>query len=207
MNLQIHLIQRLLHVLEVDGGQLNQVVSMPPQRADGADFLVGAERTAQKTYGVQMLNPLAVFHVGLSARHVFQVLSVDQAGLDLPLFQDLKQRNPIHARRFHRHSADLALLQPVSQSLQVGREGSETANRLWVSICWHRNENFCGADINSGGIRFHHWQPRNFASFSFAHGNSLLASSPARRPEPCKKAVSQTRSSTSSIEAAMSSLY
>lgn len=42
-----------------------------------------------------MLNPLAVFDVSLlPARHILQMLRIDQAGLDLPLFEDLEQRNP-----------------------------------------------------------------------------------------------------------------
>jgi len=58
-----------------------------------------------------MLNPLAVFDVSLlPARHILQMLRIDQAGLDLPLLEDLEQRNPIHTGRFHRQRADLTLL-------------------------------------------------------------------------------------------------
>jgi hypothetical protein len=47
VNLQIHLVQRLLHVLEMKGGQLNEIIAMTPSRTDCADFVVRAKRASQ----------------------------------------------------------------------------------------------------------------------------------------------------------------
>jgi hypothetical protein len=52
--------------------------------------------------------PLAFLHVGLPPRHVFGVLRVDQHHLDAMLFENVVQRDPIHARRLHRHCIDPA---------------------------------------------------------------------------------------------------
>jgi hypothetical protein len=47
MELEIHLIQRLLHVVDVSCGHLHQALSMPEQRPDGAEFLFRAIRRPQ----------------------------------------------------------------------------------------------------------------------------------------------------------------
>jgi len=65
-------------MLEMNRGQLDQIVPMPPQGAKPTDLIVRAKRAAQKTCRMQILNPLAVFDVGLlPSRYVLQMLSID----------------------------------------------------------------------------------------------------------------------------------
>ena len=88
---------------------------MPHQRTNFADGLFGAKRRLQQTHRMQILKPLAIQDVGLSARNVMDMLSIDQMDFNAASFQDLKQRYPIDAGGFHGHGIDAALLQPVGQ--------------------------------------------------------------------------------------------
>ena len=152
---------------------------------------------------MQMLNPLTVFYVGLSSRHIFYMVGVHQADIDLALFQNLKQRDSIHACRFHCHRSNLALFEPVGQFLQLNRECLETTNRLGVPIRRHRYEYLRGANVDTRGIGFDDGQTDSF--FSFVRHKSLLVC-PSRRPGPCKRS-SLPNEIITLHSSAMSSLY
>jgi hypothetical protein len=57
-----------------EGGAL----PMPPDQADGTDGLGWTVRRTQKTHRVEILQPLTIAHVGLTARHILYVASVHQ---------------------------------------------------------------------------------------------------------------------------------
>src|SRR2546427_12377447 len=71
---------------------------MPPDRADGTDGLRWTVRRTQKTHRVEILQPLTIAHVGLTARHILYVASVHQTHSETVILQNLKQRNPEHSR-------------------------------------------------------------------------------------------------------------
>jgi hypothetical protein len=83
---------------------------------------------------MQLLQPLAVEHVGLTARDVFRLTGIDKQHFEAPLHQKLVERNPVNARGFHRHRLDLALLQPVGQSAEISGKGPEAAHILPFGI-------------------------------------------------------------------------
>jgi hypothetical protein len=60
MQLEIHLVQRLLHVLHVVARQFDQAVPVPQQRAHRAHLRGWAKRCPQQPDGVQVLQPLAI---------------------------------------------------------------------------------------------------------------------------------------------------
>ena len=60
MQLQIHLVQRLLHVVHVCRRHLHQALPMPQQRSHRADFLRRPIGGPQQTHRMQELQPLAV---------------------------------------------------------------------------------------------------------------------------------------------------
>jgi hypothetical protein len=119
-------------MLEMKGGQPDKVVAMTPQRTNRANFIVGTKGPAQQPHRMKVLNPLAVGNIGLPAWHVLDVMGVDQSHVNLVLFQNLEQRNPIHCGRFHGYGPGLALLKPVRQSFQIDGEGGEAPDRLWA---------------------------------------------------------------------------
>lgn len=131
---------------------MNEILAMAPQGTDGAGFVVGAKRSAQEPNRVQVLKPLAVGNVGLSPWQVLDVMSVDEPHVDLALLQDLEQRNPIDAGRFHRHGTDSAVLKPVGQSLQIDGERWEIPGWFRITIYGNRHEHLRCADINPCGM-------------------------------------------------------
>jgi len=108
MNLKVHLIECLLHVLKMNRGHLDQAIAMAPQRAEGTDLLIGTERTSEESHRVQVLQPLTIGHVALSTRHVFHVSGIDQASFDAAFLQNLEQRNPVDSGGFHNHGSNPA---------------------------------------------------------------------------------------------------
>jgi hypothetical protein len=59
LDLHVHLRQRLLHMLHVLAGHLDQIVAVPHERTYRAHIPLRPERRMQQTHRVQMLNPLA----------------------------------------------------------------------------------------------------------------------------------------------------
>jgi hypothetical protein len=45
MKLNVHLVERLLHMLQMNGGQLDEVVTMAPQRSNRTDLVDWPERS------------------------------------------------------------------------------------------------------------------------------------------------------------------
>src|SRR5271157_2748614 len=142
---------------------------------------------------MKVLNPLAILNIGLSAGHVLDVMGVDQPHIDLALLQYLEQWDPVHSGRLHRHGSNLALLKPVCESLQSDGKRWERPNWLFVAPT--------SIPAALGSIT-----GRMPTLFRFL-GTTYSLSAPRRRPGPCKKVVSQTRSSASPSEATRSSLY
>jgi len=82
--------------------------------------------------------------------------SVDQTDLEPAIFQNLEQRNPVHASRFHRDCLYPALLEPIGQQVQVLCKSRKRADVLSHAIRRYSYKNFRRPDINSGGVRPHH---------------------------------------------------
>src|ERR1700693_5518993 len=101
MNLKIHLVQGLLHMQDVLSCHLDQAAAMSPERSYGADESRWPETGTEESNRMQVLEPLAIGCVCLPARNVLHVLCVDQIDLESPSFQDLVDRNPVHAGRLH----------------------------------------------------------------------------------------------------------
>jgi hypothetical protein len=62
---------------------------------------------------VQLLQPATILHVAFTARHVLGASGVDQHHLEARRFELLEQRNPVDARRFHRHGFNAAAFEPL----------------------------------------------------------------------------------------------
>jgi len=79
--LDVHLGERLLHVLRTAGLASEQYLALARQTAQLTHRFAGAERTLQQAVGVQLLQPLALKYVTLSAGHVLDVPGVDEEAL------------------------------------------------------------------------------------------------------------------------------
>ena len=94
VQLHVHLHERLLHVLNVCGGVVDQPLAMAQVRAQTHAFVAGTEAPAQLAMLVELLQPLA--HIRLAAGDVLHVVRVHEQHLEPARFEDLKGRNPVH---------------------------------------------------------------------------------------------------------------
>ena len=101
MELEIHLGQRLLHVLNMCGGVVQQALTLAQIGAQRRDVTLGPEAGAQQAIGMQPLEPLRVTDVGFASRNVSGISGVDEKYLEPMLFKDLVDGDPIDAGRFH----------------------------------------------------------------------------------------------------------
>src|SRR5258707_391302 len=95
----------------------NEACPVAPQRANRANHSWGTKAGSQQAYGVEILNPLAIGDVALSAWNVLEVMCVDQEDFDAAGLQDLVHRNPVHTGGLHCHGANTAALKPIRELL------------------------------------------------------------------------------------------
>src|SRR3954453_5220397 len=80
----------------------------------------------------QLRNPLCVFHIGLTARHVFDVVSVAHNQVDVPL-QHGVDRLPVHAGAFHADVSDAMLGKPRSECFELAQACSTLMQAIALS--------------------------------------------------------------------------
>jgi hypothetical protein len=117
VQLQIHLLQGLLHQLNLHRGPLHQVLAVSPVATQHTDRIGRAKRPCQHPVGMQLLKPLAILHVGLAARQVLGLAGIHQVDLDPVLLQHLHDRNPVHPGRFDGHRGHATRLEPLGHRL------------------------------------------------------------------------------------------
>jgi hypothetical protein len=122
VQLQIHLHQGLLHVLDVRGRVLEQSLAMPHVGAERNDLCPGAKAGTEQPVRVELLDPLRVVDVGLAARHVLRVARVDEHDLEPTRLEDLEQRDPVDTGRLHRDRVDAETDKPVGERDQIRGE-------------------------------------------------------------------------------------
>jgi hypothetical protein len=154
--LDVHLLERFLHVLNVDCCHLHETLAMAPKGPESPDGLRGAVGGAEKAYSMEVWPPLAIGDVGLAARHVFHMTGVDQAHPAAAVFPDLKERNPENARGLQRHGFHAARLEPIGQLLKFPGESTEVTDRRRIAIRGNRHLNLRCSDIDSGRVGFQH---------------------------------------------------
>jgi len=88
----------------------------------------------------QLRNPLGVFHIGLAARHVLDVVGVAHDQVEVPL-QHGVNRLPVNTRAFHADVSDAMLGEPRPQRFQLARGCAEAAQQLLRSAPWRADQN------------------------------------------------------------------
>ncbi len=150
--LNVHFGQRLLHVLHLSSGLLDVPVPQSPDRAHVFHVLLQPERIAHQSVSVQLHQPLAFLHVGLSAGHILGVLRVHQHHPDAMLFQNVVQRDPVHAGGLHRHSIDPARLQPFRHLVQGCRPAAKFPHRIRIPIRRHGHKVALITHVDPSGV-------------------------------------------------------
>src|SRR6266404_2093147 len=155
---QIHLCERLLHMLHMHRIALHQHLPLPHVPTQRANLIRRPKRRVQQSHHVQILYPLAVQHIALAPRNVFHSPRINQLHLEASPLQIFVKRYPVNACAFHRDCCYAALLQPISQLHHVPRKYSELLHQCLVSPFRHRYEIRVGPHIYSGRIQIHSLQ-------------------------------------------------
>jgi hypothetical protein len=75
--LHVHLLQGLLHVLDMGRAIVKQRGPMAQVSPQGTHLSFRTKRATEQATGMQVLNPLAILHVSLAPRHMLEVTCVD----------------------------------------------------------------------------------------------------------------------------------
>ncbi len=70
---------------------------------------------------MEELEPLTITEIGLAARHVVKLSSVDEQDLDSPRLEQFVEGDPVYGRALHGHRLDTLLDQPVGELVQLAR--------------------------------------------------------------------------------------
>jgi hypothetical protein len=105
---------------------------------------------------------MTVEHIGLAPAHLARGTRIDQHHLKAPAIEQLKERNPVHPGRLHRHGLDLQRGQPIGKCLQIIGEARETAHRFLTQIRIHRHPLLTTADVDPRTVGVNHSQPLPF---------------------------------------------
>ena len=106
--------------------------------------------------GVQGGLPLAVLHVGLAARQVFDVLAVDHHHGQPRFLQHLVRAEPVNARGLHCHRACSLSQEVIAQGVEFSGNRAEDLGRSTGD----GDVELFSADINGGSGRVQHGQGR-----------------------------------------------
>ena len=94
VELQVHLRQRLLHVLDMRGGIVQQALALAQVSPQSGDFTPELETGTQQAILVQAAKPLGIAHIGLASRDMLGVTGVDEHHLEPALLKNLDRRGP-----------------------------------------------------------------------------------------------------------------
>jgi hypothetical protein len=153
VDLNVHLGEGLVEVLDLLAGVADEVGAVAQECAHGTDVFGGPEAGAEQADGVEILNPLAVADVGLAAREIFALAGVDEADFEAGSFEDLEERDPIDAGGLQGDGLNATLQKPVAQLEEIVGEGGEGADGFGVGVAGDGDLEFAGADINAGSVR------------------------------------------------------
>src|SRR5574341_83526 len=101
MDLDVHLIQGLLHPLDAPGALPHEVRQLALEGAEPGDGLAGAEGAPEQPAAVQQLEPLTVADVALPPRDLVELAGVDEEDLEAPRLQELVNGDPVDGRALH----------------------------------------------------------------------------------------------------------
>src|SRR4030095_2355312 len=158
--LEVHLDQRFLHALGVDGSALHQSLAVAQKGAQGRDRGGRAEAAAQQSGAIDLLEPLAVHDIGFAARDVLYVTRVNEDYVEAPRLEDLVEGDSVDAGGFHRHCGDAAGRAPVGEAVELGGNGLERAYGGRVTVGGDGDVMLLGPAVDASGIRVDPGQAR-----------------------------------------------
>ena len=157
-------------MLDMLGRVFHQHGPLPQVAAQASDLPLGPEGAGEQAVGVQLLQPLAIQHVGLAAGHVLDAPGIHQHHLKASFLQHTEQRYPVHAGGLHDHGLHAALGQPVRQTVQVRRESLKLPYRLLRTVGRYRHIVAGGPHVDASRVQVQLGQIlRVYAALASAH--------------------------------------
>src|SRR5215213_2406209 len=130
VQLQIHQLECLLHVLHVRCCYADMVVTQPYVGAQLPYGLLRNKAAPQKSGTMQMVEPLTVLYVALTPANGTSMSPVDQVGIDSERFEDLHQWKPENTRGFHDGDRHAVLAEVAGRVDKILGERREVLDRL-----------------------------------------------------------------------------
>jgi hypothetical protein len=109
---------------------------------------------------------------------MLEVPTVDQVNFEAARFEQIEDRNPIHASGFHGDRVDATGHQPIRQGLQIDREGAKDADIFGGTVRRDAGPDFTGSDVQTGGVRMNDFQVFNGLNLLGGTVFAIHASSP-----------------------------
>jgi hypothetical protein len=150
MQLDIHLHQRLLHVLDVRRRVLHHAFPMTQDRPQTSERLARTKTGAQQSVLVKLLQPLRIVDVGFASRHVLDVSGVYQQHLKSARLENFIHRYPVDPGRFHRDRLDPRFSEPIRQFAEVRGKAPKRAYRALAAVFADGNYVKRRADVDPG---------------------------------------------------------
>src|SRR3954451_2053702 len=159
--LEVHLHQGLLPVLDVSRGIRDQVLALTDEAAQDHDLVLGPERLLQQAVAMQPLNPLAVVDVALGATvDLGYGPSIDQKDLEAAPLEELIEGDPVDAGGLHGDGIDAPGGEPIGERLEIGGEGVEAADGLGIAVGRDGDPMDTVVDVDAGGPGILHREGR-----------------------------------------------
>src|SRR5512143_3027212 len=102
---------------------------------------------------MELLAPLTVLHVGLTAADVPCLTTIEKERLDTSVLKHLVDRHPVNTRGFHRHRIHSARSEPCGHLPQLRRGAPKSPHRWGASTLGHRHIVLSRADVHACGVR------------------------------------------------------
>jgi hypothetical protein len=149
VEVEVHLVARALHLLDVFGPLVDEFAAAPAVGAQRPDGFGGDEAGLEEAVAVEHGVPFAVLDVALAPGEVARVGAVEEGDVEAGLLERIEERQPVDPGGFHRDTLDLVGLQIGAERVQIRGEGGEVAHRL----AGRGDEVLFGPDINGGDAR------------------------------------------------------
>jgi len=151
--LDIHLEQGFLHMLDVGGAVLDKLSTVTKESAKSDEIGCGTEGSFKQAVAVKSLDPLAVFNIGLATGDPLERTRANETAMEAEGFQQFKDGYPIDPRTFHGDSANIMLLQPMTDGMQVGCVSAKEVNNLSIrAFPRDADPDFMCADVHTSGV-------------------------------------------------------
>jgi hypothetical protein len=152
--MEIHLIQRLLHMLTMLDRHVDQIVSMAEETTELAEGLRRPQRRRQQPLRMPFLAPPTLAAIRFrTLRDIFDVAGIDESNLKAAGLEDVKQGHPVHSGGFHHDGGNPTGRSPVSEPMQITGNRAKFLDRLDIPIRRYTHPMLLSPHIDAGGMR------------------------------------------------------